>query len=196
VRAIPLAERETALAEADLVICATAAPGFVLTRMQVEAARQVRPERPLVLIDLAMPRDIEPEAAQLPGVRCLNLDELDVERHNGLAARRQAVPQVEALVEAEAEHFGAWLEGWGMRQLIASLRAKADGIRQAEVARTLRHLPRLSEAERKHVEALAEALLNRLLHEPTARLKSQAGGRRAAEYSAAVRDLFGLDGPA
>jgi glutamyl-tRNA reductase len=196
VRAVPFAEREAMLAEADLVISATAAVGFVLTRAQVEQARRAQAARPLVLIDLAMPRDIEPQTAQVPGVRCLNLDDLDVERHNGLAARHQAVPQVEALVEAEAERFREWLEGWGTRQLIASLRAKADAIRQAELERTLRHLPQLSAAERKHVEALAEALLNRLLHEPTVRLKSQAGGRRAAEYSAAVRDLFGLDGPA
>jgi glutamyl-tRNA reductase len=196
VQAVPFTEREAPLAEADLVISATAAAGFVLTRAQVEQARRAQPARPLVLIDLAMPRDIEPQTAQVPGVRCLNLDDLDVERHNGLAARHGAVPQVEALVEAEAERFGEWLEGWGTRQLIASLRAKADGIRRAELERTLRHLPQLSAAERKHVEALAEALLNRLLHEPTIRLKSQAGGRRAAEYSAAVRDLFGLDGPA
>lgn len=181
------------LAEAEVVLAATAAPQVVVTAAQVAAAMRHRPARPLLLVDLAVPPAIAPEAGQVPGVRWLPLDALDVDWHNQAAARQAAVPAAEALVEMEAEAFERRRAGWGVSQVIGAMRAKAEAIRQAEVARTLRRLPHLSGEERGHVEALAQALLNRLLHEPTTRLRARAGGSAAAHYSATVRDLFGLE---
>lgn len=186
---------EAELAAADVVLAATAAPGLVVTAAQVAAALAQRPTRPLLLLDLAVPSAIAPEAGRVLGARRLHLDDLEVDRDHPAAARRAAVPPAEALVEAEADAWEQWRAGWGVSQVIGAMRAKADAIRQAEVARTLRRLPHLSGEERGHVEALAEALLNRLLHEPTMRLRARAGAQ-AADYSATVRDLFGLEAAA
>jgi glutamyl-tRNA reductase len=192
INSIGFEEVAKALAEADLVIAATSAPEGVITAAQVSAAMQARPDRRLVLVDLAVPRNIAPEAGGLANVRYFDLDALDAQRLTSLEARQAAVQPVETIIESEVQRFSQWLEEWAVRDVIVGLHAKADVIRQDEVERTLRRLPHLSDAERQHVEALAKSLFNRLLHEPTARLMAQSGSQAAA-YSAAVRDLFGLD---
>jgi glutamyl-tRNA reductase len=186
---------DQALTEVDLVISATAAPEVILTAARVTRALQRRPDRPLVLVDLAVPRDIASEAGRLPKVTYFDLDTLAVQRLNSIEARQIAVQPVEAIIDAEVQRFALWLEEWAVRDVIVGLRVKADAIRRDEVERTLRHLPHLTSAERERIHALSKALFNRWLHEPTTRLKAQSGSR-AAEYSAAIRDLFGLDGTA
>ena len=91
-------------------------------------------------------------------------------------------------------HITAWLTGLAMASVIAELRTKADDIRQAEVNKTLRHLPDLTPAERQHIEQLAEALVNKLLHAPTGRLRAAAGSQQAAAWAAAAKALFALEG--
>jgi glutamyl-tRNA reductase len=115
-------------------------------------------------------------------------------RLNGaLAEREREIPRVEAIVAEEAGAFMEWLPGLDIASLIAELRAKADALRRAEVEKTLRRLPRLDETERQRIEALAESLVNKLLHAPTLRLKAEASNGHAAEYAAAARYLFALD---
>jgi glutamyl-tRNA reductase len=136
---------------------------------------------------MAVPRDVDPAVAQLPDVRCFDLDALQAHLATALAGRQQAVPEAEAIVAAETRAFLTWQQGQAVAPLLAELRLRAEAIRQAEVQKTLRHLPGLTPAEQAHVEALAEALVNKLLHAPTTRLRADA------TYAAAVRQLFALN---
>jgi glutamyl-tRNA reductase len=191
-----LDELGAALAGADVAVAATGAPGFVITPEVAGPALAARAERPLVLIDIAVPRDVDPAVRQLPNVRYYDIDDLEAHLNGALAERQQAVPRVEAIVAEETARFADWLRTRAVAPVIAGLRARADAIRRVEVDKTLRHLPNLTPAERQHIERLSEALVNKLLHEPTVRLKD-GRGHSAGEmdaYAAAVRELFALNG--
>lgn len=105
----------------------------------------------------------------------------------------QEVPRVEAIVAEESAEFMAWFHSLDIISLIADLRHKADVIRRAEIEKTFRHMQNLDENDRRRIEALSESLVNKLLHDPTLRLKAEAGNGHAAEYAAAVRHLFALN---
>ena len=192
-RALTFEHLGQALAEADIAISSTDAPHFVITADTAQPALAERPGRPLVLIDIAVPRDVEPEVRNLPNVHYFDIDDLEAHLNGSLAERRQAVPRVEAIAGEEMGRFSDWLSGLEVAPIIAGLRARADAIRRAEVDKTLRRLPNLTDGERQHIESMAEALVNKLLHEPTGRLKAAASNGHAADYAAAVRDLFALD---
>jgi glutamyl-tRNA reductase len=203
-RATALAERWSAdaatferlpevLAEADVVISSTDAPHFLVTADMAAACLSQRPERPLVFIDIAMPRDIDPAVAGLPGVRCYDLDNMHSGLSEALAGRHQEVPKVEAIAAEESAKFAAWLDGLNVARIIGQLRERAERIKVAEVEKTLRRMPQLDSAERAQVEALAEALVNKLLHEPTRRLRGEAHNGHNASMAEAARRLFGLD---
>lgn len=181
-----------ALLDADIVITSTGAPHILIKLPLVEAVMQHRPDRPLAFIDIAVPRDVDPDVNRLPNVRCYDIDDLETRLTGSLAERQQEVPQVEAIIASEAEAFMAWLKSLEIMPVISDLRAKADGIRRAEVDKTLRQLKDLSEADRQRIEAMSEALVNKLLHDATLRLKAEAGNGHAAEYAAAIRHLFAL----
>ncbi len=191
-QAVALDDLPQALAAADVALAVTGAPGFVLTPENAGPALAARPERPLVLIDIAVPRDVDPALRVLPNVRYYDLDDLETHLHGGLAERQQAVPRVEAIVAEEMARFEDWLRALAVAPVIADLRAKADAIRRTEVDKTLRRLPNLTPDERQQIELFSEALVNKLLHDPTGRLKAEAGNGHAAEYAAAVRELFAL----
>jgi glutamyl-tRNA reductase len=183
-----------ALVQADIAFTATGAPGFVITPAAAGPALAARPERPLVLIDIAVPRDVDPAVRGLPNVRYYDIDDLEAHLNGALAERQQSVPRVEAILADEMGRFAGWLRTLAVAPVIADLHAKAEAIRRAEVDKTLRHLPNLTPAERQQIERLSEALVNKLLHDPTGRLKAEAANGKSAEYAAAVRDLFALDG--
>lgn len=192
-QAWPLDDLGAVLASADIALAATNAPGFVITPDVASTALAARPGRPLVLIDIAVPRAVDPGVRQLPNVRYYDIDDLEAHLNGALAERQQAIPRVEALVAEEMQRFSDWLSTRAVAPVIADLRAKADAIRRAEVDKTLRRLTDLTPAERQQIENLAEALVNKLLHEPTGRLKAAASNGHAAETAAAVRDLFALN---
>ena len=181
-----------ALIDADIVISSTGAPHILIKSPLVESVMRRRPDRPLVFVDIAVPRDVDPDVNQLPNVRCYDIDDLDARLTDSLAERQQEVPQVEAIIAAETDAFMMWLKSLEITPVISDLRAKADSIRRAEMERTLRHLMHLDEADRQRIEILTESLVNKLLHDPTLRLKAEAGNGHAAEYAAAVRHLFAL----
>jgi glutamyl-tRNA reductase len=182
-----------ALSEADVVISSTDAPNYLVSAEAVLASMVDRPDRPLVFIDIANPRDIDPAVAQVPGVSCYDLSDLQNIVSDSLAERGQHVPLVDTIVADEAACFQAWLYSLDVAPLIGQLHAHADKIRQAEVARTLQRMPQLTTRERLHIEALAEALVRKLLHEPTCRLKSEASNGRGDQAADAARRLFGLN---
>lgn len=187
-------ELDNALARADILIASTGAPHTLISAEMVAAAMQQRPGRPLVLIDIAVPRDIAPEVAELPHVRLFDIDNLNINLEQSLAERAREVPLVQSILAEEQREFSQFLETIDMLPLIADLRQQAESIRRAELGKTLRRLPGLTEAERARVEAMSMALVKKLLEAPTQRLRAEAARPHAPEYAMVTRALFGLDG--
>ena len=181
------------LARADIVISATDAPHTILHRPGVEAAMQSRQDRPLFIIDIAVPRDVEAEVATLPNVHLYNIDDLQALVENSVQERRAEVPRVERIVEEELERFMAWLASLEVVPTIDQLRRHAEAIRRAEAERALNRLGELSEREREVVLRLSTRLVNKLLHEPITRLKAAAADGNGVVYTQAIRHLFGLE---
>lgn len=186
-----------AVGRADIVIASTSAPHAILTQGDVEAAMRRRPDRPLVIVDIAVPRDVEPAAGDVPNVRLLDVDDLQLVVASNLAERASAVPQVERIVGAEAERFDRWLAALDVTPTIAALRRWADTVRAGELDRMIRRLGALAPRERELVQALSVALVGKLLHAPVAHLKASAGSPDALQLAATLRSLFDLsDGSA
>lgn len=191
-RPYSLAQLAQALAEADVVFTATSATTPIIDGALVEIALSGRSQRPLVIIDTAVPRDVAPAVATLPGVHLFDMDNLQGGLDEALAARRQETPRVEAIVEQEMALLEAEWRALTVRPVIVDLRQKAEAIRQREFERTLRNLRDLEPEMLEHVHQLSRSLVNKLLHEPTLRLKEKADGTEANDYVATVRELFGL----
>jgi glutamyl-tRNA reductase len=165
----------------------------LVSRDDVERALATRERRPLLLIDLAVPRDLDPDIATLPYAFLYDVDDLD--EAVGTGTVEGAAARSEAIVAEEAERFRAWQASRGVVPAIASLRARAEEIRERELRRAGRRLADLSPEERRAVEAVTVQIVNKLLHDPTVRLKEAAAGADGATYADAVRHLFGLEGP-
>jgi len=187
-----LDEVSTALANMDVVISATSAAHTIITKEMVAKVMAKRPFRPLILLDIAVPRDIDPTIADIPGVHLFDADQLQGDLDKALAARQQEIPQVEQIITAEIETLATQLRQLSVKPVIVTLREKAEDIRQQEVERTLRHLGDIDPQTLKHINHLSRSLINKLLHEPTRRLKTEAGNDNAAVYAAAISELFGL----
>jgi glutamyl-tRNA reductase len=192
-RAVPLEEAASVLQEADIVVSSTSAAGFVLGAEQVEGARAKRKGLPLLLIDIAVPRDLDPAIHALEGCYLYDIDDLESVVEATLAGRREEAVRAEAIVGAEAERFVAWQASLDVVPAISELREHAEAIRAGELARAESVLARLSESERRLVESVTAGIVNKLLHLPTVRLKEAAAGAEGVAYVDAVRHLFGLD---
>lgn len=196
-QALALDQLPTAVAQADIVFCATRAPGFVispelLTHLS-DAATCVK-----VLVDLALPRDVDPAIRHLPGMILIDLDDLQEQLDQGLAARRRSVPAVESLIDAVLDEWEQAMRDLSIRPLVVELRLKAEQIRRQEMARTLRFLGDVDDSTRTQLDHLTRALVNKLLHEPTMHIKAlaHAGPAEAGqvdEQAATIRALFGLE---
>lgn len=188
--ALPWDEREAALADADLVVACTAAPGTVIAAAAVQRALATRPERPLLCFDLAVPRDIDPAAAALPGVELHDVDALAPACAAAREARHEAVAEAEAIIAEETSRFLAWWRSRDVAPAITALRDHAEALRDAELARALARLPELGPREEAVVRALAAGIVNKLLHRPVTALKSSPDGHLLAR---AANELFGLE---
>jgi glutamyl-tRNA reductase len=183
-----------ALKEADIVISSTAAPHPIVHLTQVMEAMHERPERPLFIIDIAVPPDVEPEVKQLDDVFLYNIDDLRGALDANLEKRSKEIPRVEAIVAEEVQEFLAWYQSLDVVPTIVDLRRYADEIGQAELQRALRRLGSLDERQREIVKALAIGLVNKMLHNPIVNLKEHANEQHSHQYTAALRELFGLNG--
>jgi len=186
--ALALEELAAALPRADVVLSSTSAPGWILTRDQVEGALPARKGRPLFFIDLAVPRDLDPAIHELDGCYLYDIDDLEAVVAETLAGRRREAERAEMIVAAEADRFREWQASLDVVPAIASLRAKAEEIRAAELQRA-----KLNDAERRAAESVTAAVLNKLLHLPTIRMKQAAAAADGVIYADAVRHLFGLE---
>ena len=185
------AELTGSLVEADVVISSTTAPHAVITREMMQDVMQRRAGRSILLIDIALPRDVDPSVIDLPGVHLYNLDDLQAGVNEGIRLRLQEVEQVQAIIAEEVHTFDRWVHSLGVVDTISDLRQHVDALRQQELARTLQRLT-LPGREAAAIEELTNRLMNKLLHIPMLRLKEAAADGNGHVYAEALRYLFGL----
>ena len=185
--AVPFDQLGSELDRADVVVSSTSSSETVMSRDQVPD----RKGRPLFVIDLAVPRDVDPALAQLEDCYLYDIDDLQAVVRESLSGRWREAERAEAIVEHEAERFRDWQASLRVVPAIASLRERAESIRSGELAKAERRLEGLSESERRTVESLTTQIVNKLLHVPIVRLK-QAAATEGTGYVEVARDLFDL----
>ncbi len=181
------------MGEADIVISSTAATHYVVTKERVAAARKGRRGSPLFFIDIALPRDIDPAVNDLSDVYLYNIDDLNGVVSQNLEERMREAERAEVIIAEEMASFERWLESMDVVPTVAAMRAKAEQIRNAEMQRAIKRLGGLSERELETVEKLSCAIVNKMLHGPTERLKQVAGEKDGYNYVESARYLYGLD---
>jgi glutamyl-tRNA reductase len=203
-RARELAERHGALAmhydecwaslhEVDVLLCSTASPRPVVTLERVRPAVGGRRDRPLCILDIAVPRDVEPRVGDVDNVFLYDLDDLRAVVTGNVERRRADLPTAEELIAAEVERYWQWLAGLSAVPVLTRFRGEMDELRQRELQDALRRLNHLAPGDRAIVEQLSRSLMNKFLHEPTVRLRAAATNGRGLGIVDAVRYLFGLD---
>jgi glutamyl-tRNA reductase len=186
-------ELQRLLAEADVVIVSTGAPTYVVTRESMQAAMKARRRRSICLIDLAVPRNVDPACADLSDVYAYDVDDMERVVASSKQARQDEAIRAEAIVEAEVMAFAKEREARAALPVLAQLRRHAERIARAEAERTLAQVGgKLDDKGRKSVEAMAQAIVNKLLHGPTSRLKEAASSGDSALPGAAA-ELFGIE---
>lgn len=189
--AIPWDSLEVALAESDIVITSTGASHTIFRTDMVASAMRARNGRPLFFVDIAVPRDVDPAVGALNGVYLYDIDDLQSVVAANLREREKEVSRVLAIVEEEVAGFAARLRSLEVVPTIAALRNKAEEIRKAEVAHYSSRMS-LGSREQNAMEALTQAIVNKLLHTPMVRLKAQASDGACGLYVDAVKELFDL----
>ncbi len=191
-RAIRLADLDESLTEVDLLLTGTGATSMLLEHADMARVMANRAGRPLLVVDVAVPRDVDPAAADLPGVTLLDMDDLRAFAEAGQAERRREVDAVRALVAEELDRYVAVSSAREVAPLVSALHGRADDVRVAELDRFRGRLGGLDERQVEAVEALTRGIVAKLLHEPTVGLKDAAGTPKGERLSEALRDLFSL----
>ena len=188
-RPVPFNKLGATMAGSDIVITSSAAPDFLIGQAEVQEATAHRNGRPLLLIDIAVPRDVDPAVRGVSNVQLYDMDDLQALVEKGRNARQQEVANVERIVDEGIDRFRTWVRDRGVVPTVAALREGADSVRRAELEKTFQRHGDLTEKQRRSIEAMSSALVKKLLHEPIVRLKSDDGER----YVVPVRELFNLD---
>ena len=188
-RTVALHDLAGALAEVDVLLTSTGASDVLIESASLEDVLPSRHGRPLLIVDVAVPRDVDPGAGNLPGVTLLDMDDLRRFADVGLSERRREIGKVRDLIDDEVARFRDVALGREVAPLIASLRARVEELRLAELDRVARGM---SDDERAALDAATRSLVAKLLHEPTVRLKDEAGTPRGERLAEAVRELFQL----
>jgi len=190
--AVPLDQLATVLARVDVLVTTTGAQDLILEASDVTGLAAQRDNRDLVIVDVAVPRDVDPAARALPGVTLLDMDDIGAFIDTGLEGRNNEVESVRAIVDSEVDRYHTMVSAREVAPLIGDLRATAEFIRTTELERHAAKLAALEPAEREAVEALTKGIVNKLLHQPTVRLKDAAGRARGDRLAESLRDLFDL----
>ena len=185
-RAVPWSELAAAVPLADVVVSATSSPEHVVTREQVETAMRERRGRPMLFLDLAVPRDIAPDVREVYNVFSYSIDDLEEVARDNRARRAQEVPDAEKIVDEEMENYLAWLSNLSVVPTVTQLRRRLEQLRDLE-------LERAPAAERERLRGLLDAFSARILHEPLRRMKAEPDPARKLDRVEAVRHLFDLD---
>jgi glutamyl-tRNA reductase len=185
-------ELPVALERADIVVTATASPHLLVEARELGEVMEHRPDRPMLLIDLAVPRDIDAACSEIEGVSLYDVDDLEAVVARNRRVRQAEARKAEGIIEEEIQQFAAWLGSLEVLPTISSLRTLATEIAEQVVRENEGKWESASERDRRRVEDVARAIVNRLLHEPTLRMKELRDGRVHARM-ALVRELFGLE---
>jgi glutamyl-tRNA reductase len=192
-RAVRFEELPAQMEQADIVVASTSSPHHVIEREALAEVMTARGGRPLLLIDLAVPRDIHPDCRELAGVTLHDMDDLQTLVERNVSGREAEARQAESVLRSELGSFERWLASQDVAPTVASLRERAAEIVDRVLAENEPRWEALSEADRERMQAMARAIASRLLHEPTLRLKRSSGEDDAYVYVNALRELFGLD---
>ena len=185
--AFDLAHLRDALAVSDIVISGTSAEEFILGPDDVRPVMADRPDRELLFIDIAVPRDIDPAVLETPGVHLWDIDDIEAVTEEGWNGRQAEVAKVEAIIEEHVAAYEGWWQSLDVVPVITALVERAESIRVAELERTLKAIPALDSDSRERIAAMTEAIVKKLLDRPIARLK---GGADKGLYMEALEDLF------
>ncbi len=191
-RAVRLTDLGSVVADADVLLTSTGASSLMVEHADLTAAMAARPERPLLIVDIAVPRDVDPAAADIPGITLLDMTDLRRFAEIGLRGRQGEVAAVRRIVEEELVRFVETRSAREAAPLVSELRSRAEELRTVELDRYRTRLEHLDTRDRETIEALTRGILAKLLHEPTVRLKDAAGTPRGDRLADAMRDLFDL----
>jgi glutamyl-tRNA reductase len=192
-KAVRIDELPTQLASADIVVSATNSPHHLIERSELALIMDQREGKPLLLIDLAVPRDIDPECREIEGVSLFDVDEVQAIVERNASGREAEARRAASILDSELARFERWLGTQEVTPTVAALRQRAETIVSQVLAENATRWESLSPTDRERIEQMARAIANRLLHEPTVRLKGLADHEDAYLQVSALRDLFGLD---
>ena len=180
------------LPDADVLIASTGAPHTLITKDMISNAMRNRSERGMMILDIAVPRDVEMSVEDVPNVERCDVDDLHMTTGNSLRMRQEETPLVEDIISFELESYLDWFRSIGIESTVSSLRQKAEQIRSNELNRLSRLLPELDENAWSIVQKFSESLVNKILHDPTVQLREVQGTREAIDHGEAIRQLFRL----
>jgi glutamyl-tRNA reductase len=192
-RPIRLGDVDAALAEVDLLLTGTGAQAMMVELRALERVMAVRQGRPLLIVDVAVPRDVDPAAGELDGVTLLDMNDLRAFAEIGRRERTREVAAVQAVIAGELDRFGAASSARSVAPLVGALHEQAESVRQAEIDRQRGRLAELDDAQRAAVDQLTKAIVAKLLHGPTVAVKDAAGSPRGERLADSLRELFTLD---
>ncbi|MFP3902424.1 MAG: glutamyl-tRNA reductase [Acidimicrobiia bacterium] len=192
-RSIALSELPHRIADVDLLLTSTGSRAPLLERDDVVEVMGLRPDRPLLVVDIAVPRDVDPAVAEVDGVTLLDMDDLRRHASAGIAERRREVAAVEAILAEELDRYLVATSAREVAPLVVALRERAEDIRAAEVARHLARADGLDDRQTELIEAVTKGLVAKLVHQPTVVLKDAAGSPRGDRLVAALRELFEIE---
>ncbi|WP_010631144.1 glutamyl-tRNA reductase [Sporolactobacillus vineae] len=191
-RSVPFASLDASIAGSDIVFASTSSPDYLITKASLAPLLAARDTRPLILVDIGVPRNIDPETARLEQVRLFDIDDLERIVDQNLEARRRAAERITPLITAQMDRYAEWLHTLGVVPVISALREKALSIHSEMMERIDHKLPELTERERKVFSKQAKSMINQLLREPITRIKELSGsehGKHAIEHFAEIFDI-------
>ena len=192
-KAHPWSELDACLLDADVLITATGASHFLLDADYLKLMMQKRKGKEFVIVDIAVPRDIDPGATEITGIHYFDIDSLQHIVDDSLSAREACIPQVKAIIEEEASRYLQWLRERVLVPVIKDLRQEVASVVEDELKEAIQKMPELSDAELVVVKRMAHRITNKVLYAPTKTLRSRADDANVEIYAGIVRDLFALD---
>ena len=191
--AVRYEEAWTALADVDVLLCSTASPHVVVSAERVRDGLERRGDRPLCILDIAVPRDVDPAVAEMDNVFLYDLDDLRAVVSASVEHRQRELPAAEQVIAAEVEKYWQWVAGLAAVPVVTQFRNEMNRVRERELDAALRRLGDLTPEQRAAVEHFSQSLMNKFLHEPTVRLRAAAANGRGLGVVDAARYLFALD---
>lgn len=181
------------LQDIDILISSTGADGYVITSSQVKSSMEQRPDRPLFIIDIAVPRDIDPSIGELDNVFLYDIDDLEGIVESNMEMRRSEALKIDWMIEEEMGVFANWLQTLGVRPVIRALQEKSSSIHESTMESLFNKLPELDERQRKVIRRLTKSIVNQMMHDPINRIKELAGEEQGADALEMFTQIFALE---